>query len=266
MSSAHGSQIKIEDLAIDLWHGQGDPGGPRLYGAMRRALVAEVCGRINKEKGPVGLCVCGSFYDACDRRVAGPPCWRWKIAPGEPGPEVVLPPTDLLEARSAKRYNQPQIIGAPSKAYDEDNYSVGRLRRRPRSLYDERFDIEEKRRLAANRAAVRARLAEVVHGNAFFSMRQKLTKRKLRAKALRLAAKHAVGGKGTGDSDAIWQKRLQSSEVVETVGDWEKRHTLSRATASTTTRTSSPSRPDCGGTRRGTSGRSRVNVWRRRIE
>ena len=54
-------------------------------------------------------------------------------------------------------------------------------------------------------------------------MRQKLTKRKLRAKALRLAAKHAVGGKGTGDSDAIWQKRLQSSEVVETVGDWEKR-------------------------------------------
>ena len=63
-------------------------------------------------------------------------------------------------------------------------------------MYDgERFDIEEKRRLAANRAAVRARLAEVVHGNAFFSMRQKLTKRKLRAKALRLAAKHAVGGK-----------------------------------------------------------------------
>ena len=100
--------------------------------------------------------------------------------PGEPGPELVLPPTDLLEARSAKRYNQPQIIGAPSKAYDEDNYSVGRLRRRPRSLYDgERFDIEEKRRLAANRAAVRARLAEVVHGNAFFSMRQKLTKKKI---------------------------------------------------------------------------------------
>jgi hypothetical protein len=144
--------------------------------------------------------------------------------PGEPGPEIILPPTDLLEARSARRYNECQIIGAPSKAYDEDTYAVGRLRRRPRSLYDgERHEIEEKRRLAANRAAVRARLAEVVHGNAFFSMRQKLTKRKLRAKALRLAAKYAVGGRGTGDSDAIWQKRLQSSDVVEVVGDWEKR-------------------------------------------
>ena len=40
--------------------------------------------------------------------------------PGEPGPHTLLP-TDLLEARSAKRYNQPQIIGAPAKAYDEDN-------------------------------------------------------------------------------------------------------------------------------------------------
>ena len=54
--------------------------------------------------------------------------------PGEPGPELVLPPTDLLEARSARRYNECQIIGAPSKAYDEDNYAVGRLRRRPRSV------------------------------------------------------------------------------------------------------------------------------------
>ena len=67
--------------------------------------------------------------------------------PGEQGPRSPLPPTDLLEARSAKRYNQPQIIGAPSKAYDEDNYAVGRLRRRPGTLVydDERHEIEEKR-------------------------------------------------------------------------------------------------------------------------
>ena len=94
----------------------------------------------------------------------------------------------------------------------------------PRSLYDdERFDIEEKRRLAANRAAVRARLAEVVHGNAFFSMRQKLTKRKLRAKALRLAAKHAVGGKGHGRLRRHLAEAVTVIRGCGNVGDWEKR-------------------------------------------
>ena len=88
--------------------------------------------------------------------------------PGEPG-RSVLPPTDLLEARSARRYNECQIIGAPSRRMTRTLMPlVGYGGALGVNHDDERHEIEERRRLAANRAAVRARLAEVVHGNAFF--------------------------------------------------------------------------------------------------
>ena len=70
---------------------------------------------------------------------------------------------------------------------------------------------------------MRARLAEVVHGNAFFSMRQRLTKKIAGPRPRQVGRETRCRWKGTGDSDASWQKRLQSSDVVETVGDWEKR-------------------------------------------
>ena len=47
--------------------------------------------------------------------------------PGEPGPELVLPPTDLPK-RVRHGTISPRSSGRPRRR-SEDNYSVGRLRR-----------------------------------------------------------------------------------------------------------------------------------------
>jgi len=192
-SVAHSEQRAVEELVR-----RRDP-KDYAYVAGVTDLRPTGCGAVNFEKRPDAL-------------------------PGEPGPRPPPPPSDLLSARNATRIHETQVVLANSTAVNEDEYLLGGITRRPRGKYDDEFEALGKRKLrAAQRAAVRVQLAEIVHSNQFHAMQRRISQRKLRAKVLRLAKARSIGGRGVGDSDRWWTNRLRRSKPVEKRGVWEKR-------------------------------------------
>ncbi|KAH8076603.1 hypothetical protein JL721_616 [Aureococcus anophagefferens] len=119
---------------------------------------------------------------------------------------------------------EPHVVCSALKAWNEHDYSLDKIKRRSKRAFDVEYAAVGQRRLRTQqRDAVKAQLAAIVHGAAFHQAAAKMTKRKLRAKVLRLVAAASIGGRGIGDSDHRWATRLQDSMVLEKRGVWERR-------------------------------------------